>query len=384
MSHRRQVPGQYYRSESDGPIPSYAVGSHANGHSFETGSGGGARVFPINDNGHAPSGSSSIVYASQSHLNNNNNASSSASTSHTGGGVGDAASAAAILLNSTAASPSTSPPAKIGIYGWRKRCLYLLILVVLVVAILNLALTVWIIRVVHLTVDGLGPMEIGADSVRVSGDAEFLGAVHVSEIRGAGEAPLVIESTKELKLRSSGRDGKEAEAEGDSCGGISLAEDRVRVSADDFWVKNCAGETLLRARADAELEIGAGNGGVNIVGEGGAAFPDGVATSKITAPPAENLEISSRTNRVDIFGARGVEIAAKSGGVSLRAVDDVTISSKRGKVKLDADIELINLPLVENDDADSSLEAYQLCICENGRLFLVGARDSCAQDSDIC
>ena len=73
-------------------------------------------------------------------------------------------------------------------------------------------------------------------------------------------------------------------------------------------MKNCAGETLLRARADAELEIGAGNGGVNIVGEGGAAFPDGVATSKITAPPTENLEISSRTNRVDIFGARGVEI----------------------------------------------------------------------------
>ena len=36
---------------------------------------------------------------------------------------------------------------KIGIYGWRKRCLYFLILLILVMAIINLALTIWIIRV---------------------------------------------------------------------------------------------------------------------------------------------------------------------------------------------------------------------------------------------
>lgn len=36
---------------------------------------------------------------------------------------------------------------KIGIYGWRKRCLYFLILLILIIAIINLALTIWIIRV---------------------------------------------------------------------------------------------------------------------------------------------------------------------------------------------------------------------------------------------
>ena len=36
---------------------------------------------------------------------------------------------------------------KIGIYGWRKRSLYFLILLVLIMAIINLALTIWIIRV---------------------------------------------------------------------------------------------------------------------------------------------------------------------------------------------------------------------------------------------
>lgn len=36
---------------------------------------------------------------------------------------------------------------KVGIYGWRKRCLYLLILGLMVMMIINLALTLWILKV---------------------------------------------------------------------------------------------------------------------------------------------------------------------------------------------------------------------------------------------
>lgn len=36
---------------------------------------------------------------------------------------------------------------KIGIYGWRKRCLYLFVLLLLIVLIVNFALTIWILRV---------------------------------------------------------------------------------------------------------------------------------------------------------------------------------------------------------------------------------------------
>lgn len=35
----------------------------------------------------------------------------------------------------------------VGIYGWRKRCLYLLVLLLIIILIVNLALTVWILRV---------------------------------------------------------------------------------------------------------------------------------------------------------------------------------------------------------------------------------------------
>lgn len=38
---------------------------------------------------------------------------------------------------------------RIGIYGWRKRCLYILILVLLVMVIVNLALTLWVLKVME-------------------------------------------------------------------------------------------------------------------------------------------------------------------------------------------------------------------------------------------
>ena len=36
---------------------------------------------------------------------------------------------------------------KIGIYGWRKRCVYFLILLIMVITIINLSLVIWVMRV---------------------------------------------------------------------------------------------------------------------------------------------------------------------------------------------------------------------------------------------
>ena len=36
---------------------------------------------------------------------------------------------------------------KIGIYGWRKRCLYLFVLLLIIILTVNFALTTWILRV---------------------------------------------------------------------------------------------------------------------------------------------------------------------------------------------------------------------------------------------
>ena len=50
--------------------------------------------------------------------------------------------------------PPTNPNIiyKIGIYGWRKRCLYVFILLLMVIVIINFALTIWILKVVDFSI----------------------------------------------------------------------------------------------------------------------------------------------------------------------------------------------------------------------------------------
>lgn len=46
-------------------------------------------------------------------------------------------------------SPESRYNFRIGIYGWRKRCLYILILGLLIMVIVNLALTLWVLKVME-------------------------------------------------------------------------------------------------------------------------------------------------------------------------------------------------------------------------------------------
>lgn len=39
-----------------------------------------------------------------------------------------------------------------GIYGWRKRCLYLFVLLLMILILINLALTIWILKVMNFTI----------------------------------------------------------------------------------------------------------------------------------------------------------------------------------------------------------------------------------------
>lgn len=45
------------------------------------------------------------------------------------------------------ATPVPDSIYKIGIYGWRKRCLYLFVLLLIIILVVNFALTIWILRV---------------------------------------------------------------------------------------------------------------------------------------------------------------------------------------------------------------------------------------------
>ncbi|CAL9700495.1 unnamed protein product [Knipowitschia caucasica] len=80
----------------------------------------------------------------------------------------------------------------VGIYGWRKRCLYFFILLLLVTMIVNLALTIWILKVMNFTPDGMGNFRVTKDGVRLEGVSQFLSPLYVQEIWSRGVRTLMI------------------------------------------------------------------------------------------------------------------------------------------------------------------------------------------------
>ena len=50
--------------------------------------------------------------------------------------------------------PSSEGPQvyKVGIYGWRKRCMYFFVLLLMILILVNLAMTIWILKVMNFTI----------------------------------------------------------------------------------------------------------------------------------------------------------------------------------------------------------------------------------------
>ncbi|KAI8798407.1 delta-sarcoglycan, partial [Biomphalaria glabrata] len=101
-------------------------------------------------------------------------------------------------------SPPPPPPQPVGIYGWRKRCLYAFVLALMIVVIMNLALTVWILRILRFSLDGMGHLKIKPSGIQVKAEAEFLKTVYVDELKSEG-SPLFLESTKSVHLLTTDR-----------------------------------------------------------------------------------------------------------------------------------------------------------------------------------
>ncbi|GFS03988.1 zeta-sarcoglycan [Elysia marginata] len=106
------------------------------------------------------------------------------------------------------APPAPPPPQPVGVYGWRKRCLYACIVVLMISVVVNLALTVWILRVLDFSWDGMGRLKLNPGGFTLKGEAEFLKTVYVNKLRNK-EKPLYIHSNKKVQLSSSKQNSTE-------------------------------------------------------------------------------------------------------------------------------------------------------------------------------
>ncbi|XP_071086948.1 zeta-sarcoglycan-like [Haliotis cracherodii] len=262
----------------------------------------------------------------------------------------------------------------VGIYGWRKRCLYAFILFLMVVMIMNLALTIWILRVMNFSIDGMGQLKITPSGVKVEGEAEFVKSVYVEDIKSKDNQPLFVEAARDVHLQARDENNKQTAS-------FSLEKNKATVMCDTFEVKDNNGISRFLVNKD-EIIFGADE----VVYSGKATFDGSVETPSLRGPQSESLVVESESSAVKLSAPGGVFLQAPAGNIDINTADDIRLHSKYGSILLDsANIFLKRLKLSSPTGSGREYPGvHQLCMCPSGRIFLAAPSGDCRATGDIC
>nr|XP_046185581.1 zeta-sarcoglycan-like [Oncorhynchus gorbuscha] len=271
----------------------------------------------------------------------------------------------------------------VGLYGWRKRFLYFFLSLLLVIMIVNLALTVWIVKVMHFTVDGMGNLQVNGEGIRLEGISEFLLPLYVKEIQSRRASPLVVRSNRNVTMNARNDQGQ-------LTGQLTVGLDSVEAQCQRFEVRSRDGGKMLFSVDEKKISIGTDT--VRVTGSDGGVFGHSVETPHIQADASQDLKLESPTRTLTMEAPRGVEVTAARGKLKATCRKDLELQSTEGEIFLDANAIRLGsfLPLgvysPSSDTASQKQTVYELCICPNGKLYLspAGSRSSCYSTSNVC
>ncbi|XP_074068638.1 delta-sarcoglycan isoform X2 [Macrotis lagotis] len=232
---------------------------------------------------------------------------------------------------------------KVGIYGWRKRCLYFFVLLLMILILVNLAMTIWILKVMNFT---------------IGNPLYFKSARNVT-------VNILNDQTKVLTQLITGP--KAVEAYGKK-----------------FEVKTVDGKLLFSAD-DNEVVVGAER--LRVLGAEGTVFPKSIETPNVRAEPFKELRLESPTRSLVMEAPRGVEINAEAGNMEATCRTELRLESKDGEIQLDAaKIKLPRLPRGSYSPTGTRQKVFEICVCSNGRLFLsqAGSGSTCQINTSVC
>ncbi|XP_054907213.1 zeta-sarcoglycan-like [Poeciliopsis prolifica] len=270
----------------------------------------------------------------------------------------------------------------VGLYGWRKRCLYFFLLLLLVTMIVNLALTVWIIKVMNFSTDGMGNLQLNHDSLHLEGVGEFQMPLYVSEIQSRRDSLLILRSEKNVTVNARNHEGQ-------LTGQLTVGPEGVEAQCQRLEVRSRDGGRLLFSATEDEVTMTTEK--FTVTGSEGAVFGHSVETPLIQAPTSEDLRLESPTRTLTMEAPRGVEVNAAAGTLKISSRKDLQLEATEGEILLDADsIRLENLPLglyaASAGEPFRRQAVYEVCVCPSGKIYLSPAESvsTCQAMSSIC
>lgn len=272
--------------------------------------------------------------------------------------------------------PENQAVYKIGIYGWRKRCLYLFVLLLLILLLVNLALTIWILRVMWFSPAGMGHLQVKQEGLRLEGDSEFLFPLYAKEIRSRVDSPLLLQSPQNVTLSA-------RTVEGEVTGRLTAGPQMVEIQSQHFHIHSRDGRPLFTVD-EREAVVGADK--LRVTGPEGALFEHSVETPLVRPDPFQDLRLESPTRSLSMDAPSGVRVRAPAGSGAALSQMDIVLHSSAGPLVLDA--ETVCLPRVAQGTRGpgSSQGLYEVCACADGRLYLAAAAagTTCHENSGVC
>ncbi|XP_048638759.1 delta-sarcoglycan isoform X1 [Marmota marmota marmota] len=275
--------------------------------------------------------------------------------------------------------PSSEGPQvyKVGIYGWRKRCLYFFVLLLMILILVNLAMTIWILKVMNFTIDGMGNLRITEKGLKLEGDSEFLQPLYAKEIQSRPGNALYFKSARNVTVNILNDQTKVLTQ-------LITGPKAVEAYGKKFEVKTVSGKLLFSAD-DNEVVVGAER--LRVLGAEGTVFPKSLETPNVRADPFKELRLESPTRSLVMEAPKGVEINAEAGNMEATCRTELRLESKDGEIRLDAaKIKLPRLPHGSYTPTGTRQKVFEICVCANGRLFLsqAGTGSTCQINTSVC
>ncbi|KAG7223046.1 hypothetical protein INR49_015935 [Caranx melampygus] len=265
---------------------------------------------------------------------------------------------------------------KIGIYGWRKRCLYLFVLLLIVILVVNFALTIWILRVMWFNTEGMGLLEVHSDGVKLEdGESEFLLPVYAQEIHSREDSSLLVHSLENVSLNARNENG-------DVTGRISVGPKEAQGHARNLLINSQTDNMLFTADGDQTV---IGPDKLRVTGPEGALFQHSVGVPQLRSEPLKDLRLESPTRSLSMDAPKGVHIKAVSGNIEVASNMDVILQSSDGLLVLDAEtVRMPSLPLSQGGVSGNAQNLYEVCVCPSGKLFLSKAEvtSTCSENQE--
>lgn len=265
----------------------------------------------------------------------------------------------------------------IGIYGWRKRCLYSFILLLTIMTVLNLALLVWILRVLNFDVDGMKSMKFTSDGMTVDGEVEFLNSLYTENIKSLQSMPLKIDSSRGVHIRARNENSQITNT-------FTIANKTVTSQSESFTVKNSRGMTKLAVSdkgvdfVNADVTFSGSTSKVHVTGS--------IATPNVRGPIAEPLRVEALSTQLNVIGEKGVVVSAPAGRVLVKSADRLSFVTDKNIYMGAKNYYIKNLQVSSGQSGGGvySGTVYELCICDTGKLFLSRPSDNCAASDTVC